>query len=364
MGYIRSYRYRIYPTPAQEELIAFQLKCTRFAYNYFLNIRVKAWQERKETIGYIDTSRMMTQLKHEPSHQWLKAADAKALQESLRDLEHGFQNFFAKRGGHPRPKTSRSRSQSYRTRNQNDAIHWIGNTHIRLPKLKGVRVIRSREIPGRILNATIYKKASGRYYLTLCVEIEVPPAASQAENLGIGYDPEGFIYDSQGRRFEFPATLVKLAGRYARAQQRFNRKVAGSSNKEKQRLVFARLNERLTNTRRDFLHKLSTQLLRENSLLVVEELPWQVIKALKLQSHTAIDNIAGGWLEFVHMLEYKAPAYGSRLQKVTRSMPLLLDRELIQQEAVVADKNLRSCLAAYLLQQGKALAEAGKKNKK
>lgn len=182
MDVIKGYQFRIYPNKKQKTQIAKTLGCRRFIYNYFLDVRSKTYLESKTSISYSKSSQMMTELKKELS--WIKEADSMALQESLRDLDNAFQNFFKKRSRYPVFQSKHNHNQSYRTRNQNDGIRFCGK-YINLPKLGYVKVRQSRVVEGSILNATIRKIASGKYFVSLCVKQEMETLQNNGGRLGL-----------------------------------------------------------------------------------------------------------------------------------------------------------------------------------
>ena len=169
--YTLGYKFRIYPSKTQEILIHRTLGCVRFVFNHFLAVRRDEWKVNRNPLTYVKTSRLLTDLKKREETAWLSEVDSMALQEALRDLDHAYENFFAKRARYPRFKSKRSHSQSYRTRNQSGGIRIEGN-RIKLPKVGFVKIKQSREFVGRILNATVRRAASGKYVISRCGETE------------------------------------------------------------------------------------------------------------------------------------------------------------------------------------------------
>ena len=170
--YIIGYKYRIYPNKIQENSINRIIGSCRFVYNHFLSVRRDQWNVNHKSINYTKTSSMLTELKRRDETKWLKEADSMALQESLKNLDMAYKNFFKKRAKYPRFKSKHNRLQSYRTRNQNNCIYFKDNT-IKLPKLGFVKIKKHRDFNGRILNASISHTASGKYFISLCVEQDI-----------------------------------------------------------------------------------------------------------------------------------------------------------------------------------------------
>lgn len=318
MQYTKGYKYRIYPNKTQQSLIDRTLGCCRFVYNHFLAVRSEAWRERKESVGYTKTSRLLTELKVDKNFVWLKEVDSMALQESLQNLDRGFQNFFAGRGKYPRFKSKHCHNQSFRTRNQSNGIRLLDGKHIKLPRIGSVKIKLSREFNGRILNATVSKAASGKYFVSLCVEEDIELYLNKGGEIGIDVGLKEFYSDSHGNTVANPSPLRKLSKKLARAQRKLSRKIKGSSNRNKQRIKVARIHERISNIRKDFLHKESTKLVRENQIIGIENLN---IKGM-LRNHRLAKAISDvSWSEFFRMLEYKAILYGSEIRKVDTFYP-------------------------------------------
>ena len=315
MEIIKGYQFRLYPNRDQQEQIIKTLGCGRYIYNRFLDIRSKAYEESKKSLSYSETSRLLTELKKELP--WLKEADSMALQESLRDLDRAFQNFFKKHSGYPVFHSRHNPNQSYRTRNQSDGIRISGN-YIMLPRLGAVKFRQSRLVTGRILNATIRKTASGKFFVSLCVRQEAELLPNDGGTVGIDVGIQCFYTDSQGNVAENPKCLNRSAKKLAREQKRLSRKQKGSKNRNKQRIRLARVHEKIANQRMDFLQKQSTKLVRENQTICIEDLR---VKNM-LRNHKLAKAIAdAAWGTFFRLLDYKAPWYGAEIRRVPTFYP-------------------------------------------
>ena len=270
-------------------------------------------------MNYAKTNRLLTDLKKREETTWLSEADSMALQESLRDLDHAYENFFKKRAKYPRFKSKHNHNQSYRTRNQHNGIR-IVNKKIKLPKIGFVKIKQSRTFEGRILNATISHTASGKYFISICVEMDKEKLISTNDGKQIGIDVglKKFYTDSNGNIVANPRILKKLSKKLAREQRRFSHKMPKSRNREKARIRVAKVYERITNIRKDFLHKLSTRLARENQTIAVEHLN---VKGM-LKNHKLAKSISDvSWYEFFRMLGYKTELHGGELLKIDSFYP-------------------------------------------
>ena len=313
------FKFRIYPNKTQQELINRTLGCCRFVYNHFLAIRRDEWTANHNPVTYNQTSAMLTNLKRHEEYNWLKQVDSMALQESLKNLDTAYQNFFKHQLKYPCFKSKHNHSQSYRTRNQGNGVRIIGR-RIKLPKIGTVKIKQSREFEGRILNATVSRNASGKYFVSLCVELDKAMLfkANAGGEVGIDVGLKEFYSDSNGNAVANPKILRRLTRKLVRAQRNLSRKMPKSVNRGKARIRAARVLERIANIRKDFLHKTSTMLVRRNKTIAIEHLQIKnMMKNHKLAR--AISDVS--WSEFFRQLGYKAELYGSEVLKVDTFYP-------------------------------------------
>ena len=309
----KAYKYRIYPNKWQKELLAKTFGCCRFVYNHYLEKKIITYKTSNTTLTYNQCCRDLTELKKELI--WLKEVDKFSLQNSLKDLDNAYQKFFHKNNGFPSFKSRKTHRFSYRTNFTNNNIEFC-NKHIKLPKLKMVK-IRDKRIPqGRILNATISQEPSGKYYVSLCcTEVKMKPLEKTENKIGLDLGIKEFCITSNGEKVNNPKYLKKSLDKLAKLQRELSRKSKGGSNRNKARIKVARLQEHITNQRKDFLQKLSTNLIRGNDIICVESLQVKnMVKNHKLAQ--AITDVS--WSEFIRQLEYKASWYDKQIIKVDK----------------------------------------------
>ena len=307
----KAYKIRIYPNKEQRILIAKTFGCCRFVYNYFLAERIRLYREEEKTLSAFDTHKLLTPLKQEL--EWLKEPDKFSLQNALINLDKAYKMFF-KGSGYPRFKSKRDNHNSYTT-NQNIKIF---DKYIQLPKLGKVKFRGKYDIQGRIVSATISQEPSGKYYVSLCCEVEIEQLPKTNQSIGLDLGLKDFAILSNGIKIPNLKYLAKSEKRLAKLQRELSRKPKGSSNRNKARIKVARCYEKITNQRKDFLHKLSTQLVRDYDNICIEDLNVEGM----VKNHNLAKSISdASWSEFARQLTYKCEWYGKQLIKVDRFYP-------------------------------------------
>lgn len=318
----KAFKYRIYPNKKQQKLIQKTFGCCRYVYNYFLDKRITEYKENKKSLSFYDTCKMLTQLKKE--NEWLKEPDKDALQKTLKNLDNAYQKFFKEHIGYPKFKSKKNRSQSYITSYVKTSAGGnirFENKHIKLPKLGFVK-IRDKQIPqGRILNATISQESNGHYYCSLCcTDIEFPQYPKTNKNVGIDLGIVDFAILSDGIKIKNPKFYEKSEKKLARLQRELSRKTIGGSNWNKARIKVANLQKHISNQRKDFLQKLTTNIVKQYDVICIEDLDVQSMKSTdsNVRNKHVLDV---SWSEFRRMLTYKSTWYGKILSVIDRYFP-------------------------------------------
>lgn len=312
----RAYKYRLYPTPEQEELIQKTFGCCRFVYNNVLAWRKDLWEKDKTKVSCFDCGNYVNQvLKNE--YPWLREPDKWALNYAVRNLDSAYQNFFrsvgkGEKAGYPKFKSKYDNHKSYTTFNNGGVCITLDYDEgtIKLPKLKKVKVTLHRKAEGTIKTATISQTPSGKYYVSLicdCEDFEPFPEVDKQVGLDLGIST--LVTTSDGEFIENPKTLKKYEEKLARLQRELSRKERGSHNYEKTRIKIAKVYEKISNVRKDYLHKLSRRLIEENQVIVSETL---AIKEMMHDSHFAKSIGDVSWYELTTQLTYKAQWYGRK----------------------------------------------------
>jgi putative transposase len=315
---MRAYKYRFYPTPEQETLLRRTIGCVRLVYNKALAARTEGWYQRQEKVGYNETSSMLTLWKKEEELSFLNEVSCVPLQQTLRHLSQAFENFWAKRAKYPNFKKKRNGGNAEFTRS---AFKWKDGK-LWLAKCKEpLNIVWSRYFPSECNPSTVTVKLepSRRWYVSFLVDDptvkSLPPTT---KNIGIDAGITSLATTSDGEKVANPKHFNNKYRKLRAAQKTLSRRQKGSKNREKARVVVARIQARIKDSRKDFLHKLTTQLVRENQTIVVEDL---AVRNMVKNRSLARSISDAGWAELVRQLEYKCQWYGRELVKIDRFFP-------------------------------------------
>jgi putative transposase len=314
----KAHRYRFYPTPEQESLLRRTLGCVRLVYNKALHERTQAWYERQERVGYPETSTMLTQWKKEEDLDFLNEVSCVPLQQGLRHLQTAFTNFFAGRAKYPNFKKKHHGGSAEFTK----SAFKFKNKEIYLAKSSEPLPIKwSRQIPKGCepSSVTVNLHSSVRWHISIRFDdptIQPLPISENAVGIDLGIT--SLIATSNGDKVTNPKHFKKHRKRLKKAQKNLSRKQKGSKNREKARIKVAKIHLKISDSRKDFLHKLTTKLVRENQTIAVESL---AIKNLVKNPKLALAISDSGWSELIRQLDYKCRWYGRKLVTIDRWFP-------------------------------------------
>ena len=314
-----AYRYRLYPTAAQEVLIAKHFGCVRWVYNRGLEMKTTAWNERKENVSRFDIQKHIPAWKKDEATSWLTEVNSQSLQSALANLDAAYVRFFREKKGFPKFK-SKHRRQSFQAPQKG----CVGEGFISVPKLGKIKAVISCATDGSVKTVTISKTTTGKYFASvLCDDGKEPvkqKPVSENRTIGIDVGLKHFATLSTGEKIENPRYLKWSLRKLARTQRQLSRKKKGSNNRNRQRMRVARVHEKVANRRNDFLHKLTTKLVRDNQTdsFAIEDLAVQNM----MQNNRLARSISdAGWGEFRRQLEYKAERVGKNVLVIGRFEP-------------------------------------------
>jgi putative transposase len=313
----RAYRFRFYPTAQQQQILARTFGCCRYVYNWALQQKTDAYYQRGERLYYYDLSIGLTNLKKQVTTHWLNEVASVPLQQALRHLDKAFLNFFEGRAEYPLFKKKHSEQSATYV----GTAFQLKGLNLTLAKMEQPLDIHwSRPLPEdyKPSRVTVCLDTAGRYFISILVEEEITPLEVTPKMVGLDLGLKSMVITSDGHTFGNPKFFAKDEKKLARAQRRLSKKHKGSKSRQKARRKVAKIHARIADRRRDYQHKLSTKLIRENQVVCVESLQ---VKNM-VQNHRLSKAISDvGWGEFVRQLDYKAQWYGRTLVKIDKFYP-------------------------------------------
>ena len=314
----RAYKYRFYPTAEQENLLRRTMGCVRLVYNKALATKTEGWYQRQERIDYRQTSSLLTGWKKTEDLDFLNEVSCVPLQQCLRHLQKAFANFWGKRAKYPRFKAKRNGGSAEFTKSAfkyNDNTLWLAKSK------EPLNIVWSRLLPEECSPSTVTVKLepSGRWFVSLLVDDPtVQPLPPTDKKVGIDVGVSSLLTTSDGEKIANPKHFNRLYQKLKVAQKELSRKIKGSSNRYKARLKVASIHAKIKDARTDFLHKLTTDLVRANSVIAIEDL---AIRNM-VKNHKLARSISdAAWGEMFRQLEYKCDWYGRKLVKIDRFFP-------------------------------------------
>ena len=310
---LKAYKYRIYPSGEQKVQIAKTFGCCRFVYNQTLAYRKEVYKKEKKSVSKTDCNNFCNR-ELKKKYEWLKEMDKFALTNAIYNMDVAYQKFLKEHAGYLKFKSKHDNHKSYTTNftNGNIVVEFEGGK-IKLPKLKKVKAKLHREFVGQIKSATISQVPSGKYYISVLVETEHGELPHTKQNIGLDLGIKNLCITSGGEKYENPKTIKKYEKKLAKLQRRLAHKEKGGSNYYKQKKRIALCHEKITNTRKDYLHKVSNEIISENQVIVSENLQ---IKNMVKNHHLAKSISDVSWYELTRQLEYKAAWNGRQYIKI------------------------------------------------
>lgn len=310
---LKAYKYRIYPNKTQKELLAKTFGCCRFVYNQTLAYRKEKYENEKKSVSKTECNNYCNR-ELKVQYEWLKEVDKFALTNAIYNMDSAYQKFFKEHAGYPKFKSKHDNRKSYTTNFTNGNISVdFENGKIKLPKLKEIKAKLHREFAGDIKSATISQLPSGKYYISILAETEHETISHTDKKIGLDLGIKDLCITSEGVKYENPKTIRGYERKLAKMQRKLAHKAKGSNNYYKQKRQIALCYEKITNTRKDYLHKVSHEIISENQVIISENLQ---IKNMVKNHHLAKSISDASWYELTRQLEYKAAWNGREYIKV------------------------------------------------
>lgn len=311
----KAYKFRFYPSKEQQKILSQTFGCTRVAYNWCLNLRKDQYTNNGKSINYHASSSLFTDLKKTDEYKWLNEVSCVPLQQALRHCNTAFLNFFGKRSSFPKFKKKTDKQSAEYTK----SAFKFENNELKLAKMKTPLKIKwSRKFNGTPSTVTVSKNPDGKYFVSMLVTESIIPLKAVKNKIGIDLGIKDIVVTSDGFRSGNPKNTKKYERKLVHNQKLLSRKTKGSNRYKKQKLKVAKVHAKISNSRIDFLHKLSTDIVRKNQVICTETLVVKnMIKNRKLSK--ALSDASFG--TFLNMLEYKCSWYGRTLVGIDKWYP-------------------------------------------
>ena len=316
----RTYKYRLYPTKTQEVLIKKHIGSCRWIYNYALEKKIKSYKKDGTKLSRFQLQADLPKLKKQEETCWLREVNSQSLQSSLEHMDNAFVRFFREKKGFPKFKNKHYSRQSFSIP-QSIKVDW-GTKRVTVPKIKNIKFIVDRKPEGTIKSATISRTPTGKYFISILIDtgVKLPEKHEVKRKTAVGVDlgVKDFLTTSEGKKVGNPKYLKKYLYRLKKLQSRASKKQKGSNNRKKANLRVAKLHERIANLRNNFLHKLSSKLVRENQTIFLEDL--NIVGMLR--NHKLAQSVQDcSWSKFNEYLEYKSKWNGVNILRIGRFEP-------------------------------------------
>lgn len=315
----KAFKYRFYPTPKQIQQLNIEFGHARFVWNWALDMRIKAYKRREEKLNNVSISKVLTKLKQSSRYRWLQDGSSTCAIQRLRDLDAAFINFFEGRAKYPCfKKKCSAQSVRYQLDTRFNNKEFINGASLVLPKIGSVKIKITRRPSSNPKMATVSRDSAGRYFVSIVTEEPVEKLKPINKQIGVDMGVADIVVCSDGFKSGSPKHYRKHEKQLAKAQRVFSRKTKGSNRREKQRVKVAKLHAKIKDSRRDFLHNLSSKLINENQVIAIEDLNVKgMVKNRRLSK--SISDI--GMHELRRQLEYKADWYGRDIIVIDRWTP-------------------------------------------
>ena len=310
---LKAYKYRIYPNKEQRIQITKTFGCCRFVYNQTLGYRKDTYEKEKKSVSKTDCNNYCNR-ELKKKYEWLKEVDKFALTNAIYNMDAAYQKFFREHAGYPKFKSKHGNHKSYTTNFTNGNIKVdFKKGKIKLPKLKEVKAKLHRKFDGQIKSATLSQVPSGKYYVSILVETEHEELSQTGKNIGLDLGIKDLCITSDGEKYENPKTIKRYEKKLTKLQRQLAHKEKKSKNYYKQRRKIALCHEKIRNARKDYLHKVSHEIISENQVIVSENLQ---IRNMVKNHHLAKSITDASWYELTRQLEYKAKWNGREYVKI------------------------------------------------